>query len=132
MGRTFIIAEAGDNHNGRLDLAFQLIDKAVEAGADCVKFQTFVTEELVSMKAGKAEYQKEATGSNESQYEMLKKLELSFDGFKQLQEYSVWYADYEIIPQTPYAFEFLQYSESGCVDGIEGPVDLNLWFIPRE
>ena len=87
MGRTFIIAEAGDNHNGRLDLAFQLIDKAVEAGADCVKFQTFVTEELVSMKAGKAEYQKEATGSNESQYEMLKKLELSFDGFKQLQEY---------------------------------------------
>ena len=88
MGRTFIIAEAGDNHNGRLDLAFRLIDKAVEAGADCVKFQTFVTEELVSMKAGKAEYQKEATGSNESQYEMLKKLELSFDGFKQLQEYA--------------------------------------------
>lgn len=88
MGRTFIIAEAGDNHNGNLDLAFRLIDKAVEAGADCVKFQTFVTEELVSAKAGKAEYQKKTTGGNESQYEMLKKLELSFDEFRQLQEYA--------------------------------------------
>lgn len=88
MGRTFVIAEAGANHNGSLDLAFQLIDKAVEAGADGVKFQTFVTEELVSVKAAKAEYQKEATGNNEGQYEMLKKLELSFDDFRQLQEYA--------------------------------------------
>lgn len=88
MGKTFIIAEAGDNHNGNIDLAFRLIDKAVEAGADCVKFQTFVTEELVSLKAGKAEYQKAATGTDESQYEMLKKLELSFDEFRALQEYA--------------------------------------------
>ena len=89
MGKTFIIAEAGDNHNGNIDLAFRLIDKAVEAGADCVKFQTFVTEELVSLKAGKAEYQKAATGADESQYEMLKKLELSFDEFRALQEYAI-------------------------------------------
>lgn len=88
MGKTFIIAEAGDNHNGRMDLAFQLIDKAVEAGADCVKFQTFITEEVISKKAQKAEYQKEATGSEESQFEMVKKLELSFENFVSLQQYA--------------------------------------------
>lgn len=88
MGRTFIIAEAGDNHNGSLELAYQLVDKAVEAGADCVKFQTFVTEEVISKRAEKAEYQKESTGSEESQYEMVKKLELSFDNFRELQKYA--------------------------------------------
>lgn len=88
MGKTFIIAEAGDNHNGDIELAYRLVDKAVEAGADCVKFQTFVTEELVSRKAEKAEYQKRETGNNESQFEMIKKLELSFDAFKKLQKYS--------------------------------------------
>lgn len=88
MGKTFIIAEAGDNHNGSQELAFRLIDKAVEAGADCVKFQTFVTEEVISKRAEKAEYQKEATGNDESQYEMVKKLELSFGQFKELQKYA--------------------------------------------
>ena len=88
MGKTFIIAEAGDNHNGDIELAYRLVDKAVEAGADCVKFQTFVTEELVSRKAEKAEYQQRETGNNESQFEMIKKLELSFDAFKKLQKYS--------------------------------------------
>lgn len=88
MGKTFIIAEAGDNHNGSLELAYQLVDKAVEAGADCVKFQTFVTEEVISKRAEKAEYQKESTGSEESQYEMVKKLELSFDNFRELQKYA--------------------------------------------
>lgn len=88
MGKTFIIAEAGDNHNGSLELAYQLVDKAVEAGADCVKFQTFVTEEVISKRAEKAEYQKESTGSEESQYEMVKKLELTFDNFKELQKYA--------------------------------------------
>ncbi len=88
MGKTFIIAEAGDNHNGSLELAYQLIDKAVEAGADCVKFQTFVTEEVISKRAEKAEYQKAATGNEESQYEMVKKLELSFDNFCELQKYA--------------------------------------------
>lgn len=88
MGKIFIIAEAGDNHNGSLELAFQLVDKAAEAGADCVKFQTFVTEEVISKRAEKAEYQKESTGSDESQYEMVKKLELTFDNFRQLQQYA--------------------------------------------
>lgn len=88
MGKIFIIAEAGDNHNGNLDLAFQLVDKAAEAGADCVKFQTFLTEEVISKRAEKAEYQKESTGADESQYEMVKKLELTFDNFRQLQQYA--------------------------------------------
>ena len=89
MGKTFIIAEAGDNHNGSRELAFRLIDKAVEAGADCVKFQTFITEEIISKRAEKAEYQKAATGSDESQYQMVKKLELSFEQFRELQKYAV-------------------------------------------
>ena len=88
MGHIFIIAEAGDNHNGNLELAFQLVDKAAQAGADCVKFQTFVTEEVISKRAEKAEYQKESTGADESQYEMVKKLELTFDNFRQLQQYA--------------------------------------------
>lgn len=88
MGRVLIIAEAGDNHNGNLELAYQLVDKAVEAGADCVKFQTFVTEEVISKRAEKAEYQKESTGTEESQYEMVKKLELTFDNFRELQKYA--------------------------------------------
>lgn len=87
MKHVFIIAEAGDNHNGRFDLALQLVDKAVEAGADCVKFQTFVTENVISKFAEKAEYQIESTGAGESQYEMVKKLELSFDQFREIQAY---------------------------------------------
>lgn len=73
----FIIAEAGVNHNGSLDLAKQLIDVAAESGADAVKFQTFKADNLVTKKAQKADYQKQNTGTNESQYEMIKKLELS-------------------------------------------------------
>ncbi|MCM1261966.1 MAG: N-acetylneuraminate synthase [Butyrivibrio sp.] len=88
MEKIFIIAEAGDNHNGSIELAFQLIDKAVEAGADCVKFQTFVTEEVISKNAEKADYQKESTGSDGNQYEMVKKLELSFEQFRRLQLYA--------------------------------------------
>lgn len=72
-----VIAEAGVNHNGRLDLACRLVDRALEAGADAVKFQTFQTEQLVTREAPKAEYQVQATGAQESQYEMLRRLELS-------------------------------------------------------
>lgn len=87
MEHTFIIAEAGDNHNGSFDLALKLVDKAVEAGADCVKFQTFVTENVISKFAEKAEYQKENTGAEESQFDMVKKLELSFEQFRKIQKY---------------------------------------------
>ncbi|MEZ5751828.1 MAG: N-acetylneuraminate synthase [Paracoccaceae bacterium] len=75
---TFIIAEAGVNHNGRDELAYALIDAAVTAGADAVKFQTFSAEKIVQRNAEKAEYQKKATGDG-SQFDMLKKLEMSAD-----------------------------------------------------
>lgn len=74
--RCFIIAEAGVNHNGDIDIAKQLVDKAYEAGADAIKFQTFKAENLVTKNAPKAEYQKSTTGDG-NQFEMLKKLELS-------------------------------------------------------
>lgn len=73
----FIIAEAGVNHNGEMVLAHRLIDAAKSAGADAVKFQAFVTEELVTARAPKADYQKATTGSGGEQYQMLKALELS-------------------------------------------------------
>ena len=71
-----IIAEAGVNHNGSIELAEKLINVAAEAGADFVKFQTFKAETLVTQTADKAEYQKEITDEDESQFEMIKKLEL--------------------------------------------------------
>ncbi len=73
----FIIAEAGVNHNGNLHLALQLVDVAADVGADAVKFQTFRADTLVTRDAPKAEYQKRATDKSQSQYEMLKQLELS-------------------------------------------------------
>lgn len=84
----FIIAEAGVNHNGRLEMARQLVDVAVQAGADAVKFQTFKAESLVTKRADKAGYQKDTTGTEESQYEMIKKLELSEEDFKDLFAYA--------------------------------------------
>lgn len=83
-----IIAEAGDNHNGIPELAFQLVDKAVEAGADFIKFQTFKTEEVIARSAPQAEYQKKNTGITESQFDMVKKLELPSEVFFELAEYS--------------------------------------------
>lgn len=73
----FVIAEAGVNHNGNLDMAQRLIETAAQAGADAVKFQTFSSDRLVTRRAPKAIYQQETTGAQESQYAMLKRLELS-------------------------------------------------------
>lgn len=83
----FIIAEAGVNHNGDINLAKRLVDVAVEAGADAVKFQTWKTELLVTKEAVQAQYQVENTNISESQFDMLKKLELSYKNFEELKYY---------------------------------------------
>ena len=83
----FIIAEAGVNHNGSIDVAKKLIDEASNAGADAVKFQTFKAKDLVSKKAQKAEYQKKTTDKKESQFDMIKKLELNVAMHKELISY---------------------------------------------
>jgi N,N'-diacetyllegionaminate synthase len=85
--KTFIIAEAGVNHNGSIKLAKKLVDIAVEAKADAVKFQTFKTENVVLKNTQKAEYQKETTNSSESQFDMIKRLEIDIDTHKELIEY---------------------------------------------
>lgn len=84
----FIIAEAGVNHNGSMEIAKRLIDKAAEAGVDCVKFQTYIAENVMSKYAPKAEYQVNNTGCEESQLDMVKKLELSFEDFEELKRYT--------------------------------------------
>ena len=85
--KVFIIAEAGINHNGSLDLAKRLIEIAVDSGADAVKFQTFKAESLVSKNAQKADYQKQTTDASESQFDMIKKLELDVETHKELITY---------------------------------------------
>lgn len=88
MKHTLIIAEAGVNHNGSIEIAKQLVDKAVDAGVDYIKFQTFKAANLVTKSARQAEYQKKNIGgSDDSQYNMLKKLELSPDDHEILLNY---------------------------------------------
>ena len=85
--KVFIIAEAGVNHNGSIDLAKKLIDVASDSGADAVKFQTFKAENLATKNAKKANYQMETTNIKESQFDMLKKFELDVETHKQLISY---------------------------------------------
>lgn len=88
MSKVLIIAEAGVNHNGSIQIAKQLIDKAVEAGVDIIKFQTFKSEKLVSKTARQAEYQQRNIGKgDEGQFAMLKKLELSVENHHELIQY---------------------------------------------
>ena len=87
MKKTIIIAEAGVNHNGNINIAKKLIDVAAEAKVDYVKFQTFKAKNIISKKAQKAEYQKKTTNSSETQFEMLKKLELDAQAHKELIKY---------------------------------------------
>ncbi len=89
MSRVFVIAEAGVNHNGDIEIAKQLIDAASEAGADAVKFQTFQADSLVCRTAKKAEYQLETTDRTETQYDMLKKLELTPQMHRELIEHCI-------------------------------------------
>jgi sialic acid synthase SpsE len=83
----YIIAEAGGNHNGSVDRALELVDYASEAGCDCVKFQFFHTEKLVTASAKKAEYQIENTKNDDSQFSMLKALELKEEDFLRISGY---------------------------------------------
>lgn len=87
MSKTLIIAEAGVNHNGKLDIALKLCDAAKEVGADVVKFQTWQTDKIITKNVAQAEYQTENTGKSESQYDMLKRLELSYEDFRKIKEH---------------------------------------------
>lgn len=87
MDKCLIIAEAGVNHNGDLNTALKLCDAAKEAGADVVKFQTWKTEAIITKTVAQAEYQQENIGVQESQFDMLKRLELSYDDFRKIKEH---------------------------------------------
>lgn len=115
----FIIAEAGVNHNGDIGLAKQLIDCAASAGVDAVKFQTFVAEEIVSKNASKADYQKKSTDESETQFEMIKKLELTFDNFRELKKYCE--SKNVMFLSTPFDFVSIDFLQT---------LDMEFWKIP--
>ena len=87
MKQTYIIAEAGVNHNGQLNLALRLCDQAKSSGVDAIKFQTWKTDKILTKSVEMAQYQKKNLLSKDSQYEMIKKLELSYDDFKKIKKH---------------------------------------------
>lgn len=119
MGKVFILVEAGVNHNGCLETAKQMIQVAKDSGADAIKFQTFKAEKLVSKFAEKAEYQKNNTQIIESQLEMIKKLELTFEDFKELKKYC---EELDILfLSTPFDFESIEFLKE---------LKMEIWKIP--
>lgn len=114
-----IIAEAGVNHNGDFELAKQMVEKAKQAGADYIKFQTFVAEDLVINSAQKADYQKRETGSDESQIDMLKKLALPKEAFVELQAYCKQIGIGFL--STPFDLKSIEFLDS---------LDMDYWKIP--
>lgn len=120
MNHTIIIAEAGVNHNGSLELAKQLVDRAVEAGVDYIKFQTFKAANLVTKSAQQADYQKKNIGGGDSsQYQMLKKLELSQEEHWELIDYCQQRGIHFF--STAFDFDSIEFLDS---------LHLNLWKIP--
>ncbi len=119
MEKVFIIAEAGVNHNGSIRLAEQLVDKAINAGADAVKFQAFKAEELACHYAPKATYQIENTAENDSQFNMLKKLELDEQGHRHL----IGYCDQKGIRflSSPFGFNSIEMLDSLNIDTFKIP-----------
>ena len=114
-----IIAEAGVNHNGNLDLALKMVDEAKRAGADIVKFQTAIPEKVISKYADKAEYQKKTTGNEESQLEMCKRIHLKLSDYDIIKKYCEE-VGIEFL-STPFDLESIDYLEK---------LGLRLWKIP--
>jgi N,N'-diacetyllegionaminate synthase len=117
--KIIVIAEAGVNHNGSLSTAMQMVKKAKEAGADFIKFQTFIPELVMSKYAQKAEYQITSTGSEETQLEMVRKLKLSYKEFRFLKDYC---AEHEMLfLSTPFDLKSIDFLDE---------IGMPLWKIP--
>ena len=119
MNKIFIVAEIGCNHNGSVDTARKLIDEAKSCGVDAVKFQTFKARQLISRYAPKADYQKITTGSDDSQLEMTKRLELANHEYIQLKEYAESIG--LIAFSTPFDLESIEFLQS---------INQKIWKVP--
>ncbi len=119
MERVIIIAEAGVNHNGSMELAKEMVRKAKEADVDYIKFQTFVPKKLVSQYADKADYQKKTTGGDQSQLQMLEKLALTYDDFLELRDYCKEVGIGFI--STPFDLDSIDFLET---------LDMDFWKVP--
>ena len=119
MNKVYIIAEAGVNHNGKMDLAYKLVDEAVKANVNAIKFQTFKAENLVTQDAKKADYQNQSVPGFETQYKMLKNLELSYEDQVKLK----YYCDQNQIDflSSPFDFESIDFLKK---------LNLKFWKIP--